>query len=162
MAFQLLARYRLAPSVSIGCAQTSHTYSHPLLVCQVLQHNGHATGKGSRSHMKLRISCINSAKSQYINKKRLHYFKVYLNLATWIPGASGKLVDVAQPMSIHLSLDQAPDTRLQLLGEVLYLNCELVLPSQSSHHSEAPERRHIQTQSINILEDSNHINHVIS
>jgi len=55
--------------------------------------------------------------------------------ASKIPDASGKLVDAAQSMSIHLSLDQVPDTQLQPLGEALYSNGELALPSLSSHHS---------------------------
>ncbi|RHN45013.1 hypothetical protein MtrunA17_Chr7g0225651 [Medicago truncatula] len=41
MVFQLLAPYRLAPFVSIGCAPTSHIYSHRLSAFQVLQRNGH-------------------------------------------------------------------------------------------------------------------------
>jgi len=37
---------------SIDCAQTSHTCSHPLLVCQVLQRNERATGKWEqKSHL---------------------------------------------------------------------------------------------------------------
>jgi len=56
-------------------------------------------------------------------------------------------VDAAQPTSIHLSVDQAPYTQLQPLGEVLHLNGELVLSSQSSHHLEAPEIEGIQLQS---------------
>lgn len=70
-------------------------------------------------------------------------------------------MDAAQPTSIHLSVDQAPYTQLQPLGEVLHLNGELVLSSQSSHHLEAPEiGRH--TITINTLEDTNHIKHVIT
>lgn len=68
-------------------------------------------------------------------------------------------MDAAQPMSIHLSLDQAPDTQLQPLGEVLHLNGELVLPSLSSHHLEVPK---IRSHTINALEDSTHIKHVIT
>jgi len=68
-------------------------------------------------------------------------------------------MDVAQPTSIHLSLDQAPDIRLQPLGVVLQTNGELVLSSQSSHHLEAPGiRRH----AINKQEGGRHIKHVIT